>query len=76
MNLRGQVMQQEALELPLEVAALRQALNATFYYFFFLSGGPARRDQRRHRRVAVSHCASAGAVNVRPSKPRNGYFED
>jgi len=35
MNLTGQVMQQEALELPLRTAALHQALHATFIISFF-----------------------------------------
>ena len=36
----GYLMQQVALELPLEVAALLQALNATLYYFFFRAVRP------------------------------------
>jgi MFS family permease len=36
----GYLMQQVSLELPLEAAALLQALNATLYYFFFRSVRP------------------------------------
>ena len=38
--LAGYLMQQVALELPLEVAALLQAINATLYYFFFRAVRP------------------------------------
>lgn len=36
----GYLMQQVALELPLEIAALLQVLNATLYYFFFRAVRP------------------------------------
>ena len=36
----GYLMQQVSLELPLEVAALLQAINATLYYFFFRAVRP------------------------------------
>ncbi len=36
----GYLMQQVSLELPLELAALLQALNATLYYFFFRAVRP------------------------------------
>jgi hypothetical protein len=36
----GYLMQQVSLELPLEIAAVLQALNATLYYLFFRSVRP------------------------------------